>query len=87
MITELRKMFEDLKPTGGILNTPLYDWKSIYTTNYDELIEQSYNSSQKRIRPISSNFDFSSAGGADTLKYFKLHGTIDKDIVDGIQSR
>ncbi|WP_156292695.1 SIR2 family protein [Serratia oryzae] len=87
MINELRKMFVDLQPSGGILNTPLYEWKSIYTTNYDDLIEKSYNSSQKKIRAISSNFDFSSSGGADALKYFKLHGTIDKDLIDGIQSR
>lgn len=87
MITELRKIFDNLEPTGGILNTPLYDWKSIYTTNYDTLIEQSYNTSQKRLRAISSNFDFSNTGSPDTLKYFKLHGTIEKDITDGNQSR
>ncbi|MFP9462418.1 SIR2 family protein [Pectobacterium brasiliense] len=87
MITELRKMFDNVTPAGGILNAPLYDWKSIYTTNYDNIIEQSYNSSQKKLKVISSNFDFSNPGHSDVLKYFKLHGTIEKDIVDGVQSR
>ena len=42
MISELRKAFVGLKPTGGLLNLPLYSWKSLFTTNYDELIEASY---------------------------------------------
>src|SRR5665647_588345 len=42
LIAELRKRFVDIKPTGGLLNLPLYEWKSLFTTNYDELVEQSY---------------------------------------------
>jgi hypothetical protein len=42
LITEIRTLFAFLKPSGGLLNLPLYDWKSLYTTNYDELIEEAY---------------------------------------------
>ncbi len=42
LITALRERFKTLKPTGGLLNIPLYRWKSLYTTNYDDLIEQCY---------------------------------------------
>ena len=37
MISEIKTLFKNLKPTAGLLNLPIYDWKSIYTTNYDDL--------------------------------------------------
>lgn len=87
LITQLRAMFKDIKPTGGLLNLPLYDWKSIYTTNYDDLIEQAYRSKGKELIAYSSNFDFGVHGTPNATKLFKLHGTIEKDVVDGTQSR
>ena len=30
-----------------MINLPMYDWRSIYTTNYDTLIEQSYATKKK----------------------------------------
>src|ERR1700761_6948562 len=42
LIEALRDEFKGLKPSGSILNLPLYSWKSIFTTNYDELVEQAY---------------------------------------------
>src|SRR5262245_18033909 len=47
LISVLRSQFEKVKPTGGLLNLPHYDWKSIYTTNYDDLIEQVYRRKPK----------------------------------------
>ena len=87
MISELRKMFEHLKPTGGLLNLPLYDWKAIYTTNYDELIEESYNKKHKPLTVYSSNFDFTIRGRPTATRLFKLHGTITKDVSDGHNAR
>jgi len=87
LIEALRDEFKGLKPSGSILNLPLYSWKSIFTTNYDELIEQAY---QRRGRPYaaySSNFDFGKSREADSVQLFKLHGTIWKDVVDGDRSR
>src|SRR3954470_13712515 len=34
LIQELRSQFKGLRPTGSLLNLPLYAWKSIFTTNY-----------------------------------------------------
>ncbi|MEN1479625.1 hypothetical protein AAIH16_39360, partial [Pseudomonas aeruginosa] len=58
MIQSLRSLFKNLTPTGSLLNLPLYNWKNIYTTNYDTLIEQSYARKNKNLSVISSNFDF-----------------------------
>ncbi|AON54689.1 SIR2 family protein [Herbaspirillum seropedicae] len=87
LITELRKLFAKLHPTGSLLNLPLYPWKSIFTTNYDTLIEQCYSSKRVPLTLFESNFDFAAANDPSAVKYFKLHGSIDKDICDGRQTR
>ncbi|MFB2606353.1 SIR2 family protein, partial [Rhizobium phaseoli] len=87
VISLLRKYCSDLKPTGGLRNLPLHDWKSIYTTNYDRLIELSYEEREKRAKVFSSNFDFNSDHGQPDVSLFKLHGTIEKDECDGHNSR
>lgn len=87
MIDTLRVLFKNLTPTGSLLNLPLYNWKNIYTTNYDNLIEQSYDRKQKSLSVISSNFDFTVQKIPESTKLFKLHGTIERDEVDGVHSR
>ncbi len=87
MIGTLRKLFKSTSPTGSLLNLPLYNWKNIYTTNYDTLIEQSYEIKKIDLSVISSNFDFKVQDIPETVKLFKLHGSIDKDEVDGIHSK
>ncbi|MEN1641615.1 SIR2 family protein, partial [Pseudomonas aeruginosa] len=62
----------------------MYNWKNIYTTNYDTLIEQSYARKNKNLSVISSNFDFTVQKIPEATKLYKLHGTIDKDEVDGV---
>nr|WP_234934801.1 SIR2 family protein [Pseudomonas savastanoi] len=87
LIAELRSVIIDLKPSGGLLNIPLYPWKTIYTTNYDNLIEQSFALHRQSINVYSNNFDFQMHHKSDPLKLFKVHGTIEKDVVDGDSSR
>ncbi|BCM81822.1 SIR2 family protein [Methylobacterium indicum] len=87
MIMELRTLFKKSKPTAGLLNLPLYNWKSIYTTNYDTLIEQSYKKKSKTIKVVSSNFDFGASGRFLETQLLKLHGTIEKDVSFGDNSR
>lgn len=87
MITSLRGLFKNKYPTGSLLNLPLYNWKNIYTTNYDDLIEQAYEKKDRDISVMSSNFDFKVQDVPEATKLFKLHGTIDKDEVDGVHSR
>jgi hypothetical protein len=87
LISEIRTLFKNLKPTGGLSNISLYDWKALYTTNYDELIEAAYQLRRKPLLVYSSNFDFGVRGRELTTRLFKVHGTISKDISDGHAAR
>jgi hypothetical protein len=87
LIAALREQFKALKPTGGLLNLPLYNWRSLYTTNFDDLIEQTYKRRDLPINVYSSDFDFGGQENALAQKVFKLHGTIEKDVADGDRSR
>jgi SIR2-like domain len=87
LIGALREFIGNLKPTGGLLNLPLYNWRSLFTTNYDDLIEQCYKRRSIPLDCYASNFDFGKPSTPTTAKLFKLHGTIDEDISDGHKSR
>ncbi|TIX26089.1 SIR2 family protein [Mesorhizobium sp.] len=87
VINELRSMCGDLKPTGGLKHLPRYGWKSIYTTNYDNLVEEAYKAHKKRLRVYHSNFSFTTGDELEDCVLFKIHGTIDRDICDGDNSR
>jgi len=87
LIEHLRKRLQDVRPTGSLLNFPLYEWKSIYTTNYDRLIEDAYSDAGVDIESVSSNFDFQLSKKPDAIKLFKIHGSIEKDEIDGVHSR
>lgn len=87
LIEVLRKPFLHLRPTGSLLNMPFYPWKALYTTNYDTLIEQCFDARRIPLIVYESNFDFGVYEHPDAIKLFKLHGSIDKDIVDGHSTR
>lgn len=87
LIESMRASFRGLRPTRGLVNLPLYGWKSLFTTNYDDLIEQCYRNHSRDIVCYSSDFDFTNHASATATKLFKLHGTIEKDICDGYQGR
>lgn len=87
LIEELRKLFSGLKPTGSLLNLPLYRWKSIYTTNYDSLIESAYDQKEIDFALFQSNRDFTVQNKPNSVSIFKLHGSIGLDITDGHEAR
>jgi hypothetical protein len=87
LIRTIREQFTSARPTGGLLNIPLYEWRSLFTTNYDDLIERAYQLAGKEITTYSSNFDFTSESNSAATKLFKLHGTIGRDVSDGHVSR
>ena len=87
LIETLRQAFKGASPTGSLLNMPLYKWKSIYTTNYDTLVEQCYRKRDISLLVYESNFDFQVHDKPDSVKLFKLHGSIEKDLCDGSSSR
>ena len=87
IIKDLRNFFPNVKPTGGLLKLPRWRWKGIYSTNYDTLVEQAYEAENKKCRVYSSNFDFHLEEASFDCELFNIHGTIEKDISDGHQSR
>jgi len=87
LIEKVRQAFERVAPNGGVRNMSLYDWKSLYTTNYDTVIERCYGTAHIPLEVFSSNFDFSAKKDPLATRLFKLHGTLDKDISDGHVSR
>lgn len=66
-----------LRPTKGLKLVPHFDWKSIYTTNYDTLVEQCYNLAKKDLSVIRKNFDFGKNNRDSSTTLYKLHGGID----------
>lgn len=48
----LRDLIGKLSPAGSIYNLPYYDWRAIFTTNYDTLIEQVYDNKKKEYNLI-----------------------------------
>lgn len=70
---------EKLQPTGGLLNIPLFGWASIFTTNYDDLVEKAFKRSGIPLTVYSSNYDFQASGETNGQSLFKFHGTIWKD--------
>jgi len=86
LIKELQSMLVTCSPTGAILNLPLYEWKGIYTTNYDTIIEKSFQRKDVPLSVMSCDYDFGSAPDGNAVLY-KIHGTIEKDISFGDKSR
>jgi hypothetical protein len=87
LINAIRSSLTELSPTRGLLELPNYDWKAIYTTNYDLLVEKCYERSHRPLEVYASNFDFTERARPSTAKLFKLHGSVDRDIVDGYNAR
>lgn len=87
LIGKLTEYLSRTQPIGGIKNLPLYSWKTLYTTNYDNVIEESYRQKNKELSVYASNHDFGTRSSPQATKYYKLHGTIEKDIAYGDSSR
>ena len=79
----IRDIFIPFDPAGFHLKIPSFKWKSIYTTNYDLVIEKAYSSNESSLQnlvPIYSSKDrVDSLVRSDSdLPYVKLHGCITK---------
>ncbi len=70
---------EKLQPTGGLLSIPLFGWASIFSTNYDDLVEKAFRKANIPVIVYSSNYDFHASGLSNAQSLFKFHGTIWKD--------
>ncbi len=55
LIEALRGLLQPLRPAGGMEALPAFDWSAIYTTNYDYLVERSYERAGRGIAVCRSN--------------------------------
>lgn len=79
----VREILKPLSPSGGILAIPHYDWRAIYTTNYDLLVEKAYSRAHRDLIVVRSNFDFPRLRGSADSPLYKIHGCISQDRSDG----
>lgn len=68
-----------LEPDGGLIALTHYPWLSIYTTNYDRLVEKAYASRKVPLAVVRSHFDWEVAHEPGVTPLFKLHGCISED--------
>ncbi len=77
----LANRFNNLKPAGALLTIPKFRWRSIYTVNFDTLLERAYDSTSSRLqalRPFYSDKDPLGTLGADEVALYKLHGCLSR---------
>jgi hypothetical protein len=79
LINSLVAILRTLQPTGGLLALPTFGWHSIFTTNFDRLVETSFKKANIPLTPIRSNYDFSSRENRPDISLYKLHGCISQD--------
>src|SRR5579863_8966166 len=72
-----------LQPDGGLISITNYPWSAIYTTNYDLLIETSFERTQKPYAVIRSNYDWEGSHTPGRVPIFKIHGCVSQDEVFG----
>jgi len=72
----------DYKPSENVLKKiPKFNWRRIYTTNFDRLLEQAYGEDDERLQnliPIYSDRDRQNFEFGRDIPYYKLHGCITK---------
>lgn len=83
LVRAVRQILQPLTPTGGLLALPLYPWNAIYTTNFDQLVEQAYRQAAKHVIAIRSNFEYGRSEAEEGTPLYKIHGCISQDIADG----
>ena len=76
----LYDLFESFQPSEAHKLIPTFKWRSLYTTNYDLIIERAYDCVPKKIQelnPIFRNTRIQNVyKNESSLPYFKIHGCI-----------
>jgi hypothetical protein len=78
MVDTIRDLL-NIDPVGGILQVPKYAWRSIYTTNYDDLIERAAKIHGNAVTRVRSSYDLPELENLGRLRLFKIHGCITQD--------
>ncbi|GAA4821235.1 SIR2 family protein [Nocardioides caeni] len=85
LVKALQARLRNLEPTGGILLLPEFDWRSVYSTNFDLLVERAYRLSGRSLAVVRSNYDWQKGLGGAVL--YKIHGCLTQDVGIGHKHR
>ncbi len=80
----LRDLIVSLSPSATLKQLPNFNFSSIYTTNYDTLVEKSFEYARVDLPVIKSNKDYKFDHRQYNTMLYKLHGSIDEDRADGL---
>lgn len=86
LVEALRERLSPLRPTGGLLLLPEFDWVSIYSTNFDQLIERAYRQADRPLNVVRSNYDWTK-NKPTAASLYKIHGCITQDVGFGNKHR
>lgn len=84
LVQFIRSKFTNLFPSTTMLQLPNFNFSSIFTTNYDQLIEKSFSNLGVEIPVFRSNKDWNFDQRLYNTILYKLHGCIEEDRVDGL---
>jgi len=79
VVEAIREIIEPLQPTGGISALPLFAWRAIYTTNYDQLVERAYAAQGRSLSIVRSDYDYPAIDQTTDTILYKIHGCITQD--------
>lgn len=84
LVEVIRRELSTLKPSDSVAQLPRFNFKDIFTTNYDTLVETAYKTQKLEIPVVKSDRDW----GFDSRQYntilYKLHGCLTEDRADGL---
>ena len=84
LVKILRDKIVPLKPSPSIRYLPTFNFSSIFTTNYDQIIEKAYKELGIDLPVIRSNKDYAFDYRQYNTMLYKLHGCITEDRADGL---
>lgn len=87
LVEAIRTPLQSLTPHGGIELIPRFKWRSIYTTNFDLLVEHAYRAANVPLAVVTSNMDYHRADDDNLLPLLKLHGCIGNASGEGGRAR
>lgn len=79
LVQAVVRLLAPLKPDGALKVLAKESWRSIYTTNYDRLVEAAYDASGRDLSVVRSHFDWDVAHEPGATRLFKIHGCITQD--------
>jgi hypothetical protein len=85
LVTAVQARLSDLDPTGGLLLLPEFDWRAIYSTNFDRLVEKAYHKNGRDLPVVRSNYDWQR--GFEGTVLYKIHGCMTQDVGLGHKHR